>query len=158
MRRRHWFAFRVGGGHVRTHYLRDIGASAAFTVSDIVAYNAPYFTIALATGDARPMLLFDFFFKMSRALSMLVRATVEAALPRITRAFHAGDAARLRQLIGRAVGLALLFALAESTALLLIGQWLFDKLFDGRAAIDRADLALVALALVALSVVCVGRC
>ena len=85
MRRRDWFAVRVGGGHVRRYYLRDIGASAAFTVSDIIAYNAPYFTIAAVTSDARPMLVFDFFFKMARALSMLVRALVEAALPRITK-------------------------------------------------------------------------
>jgi hypothetical protein len=70
MTSRHWFAFRVGSGHVRAHYLRDIGASAAFTVSDIIAYNAPYFTIAAVTSDARPMLVFDFFFKMSRSLSM----------------------------------------------------------------------------------------
>ncbi|WP_254557115.1 hypothetical protein, partial [Salmonella enterica] len=88
---------------------------------DIIAYNAPYFTIALATSDARPMLIFDFFFKMSRALSMLVRATVEAALPRITRAFHAGDTARLRQLLGRALMAALLFAVALSALLLLAG-------------------------------------
>ena len=156
MTRRHWFAFRVGGGHVRTHYLRDIGASAAFTVSDIIAYNAPYFTIALATSDARPMLVFDFFFKMSRALSMLVRATVEAALPRITRAFHAGDTARLRQLLGRALMAAMLFAVGLSAVLLLAGDRLFAILFDGRAAIDRADILLIILALAALTLLCVS--
>jgi len=156
MRRRHWLAVRVGGGHVRAHYLRDIGASAAFTLSDIIAYNAPYFTIAAATSDPRPMLVFDFFFKMARALSMLARALVEAALPRITRAYHAGEGARVRQLLARALGAALFFALAGSALLILIGGWLFDKLFDGRAAIDQADLGLTALALVALSVVCVS--
>ena len=39
-------------------------------------------------------------------------ALVEAALPRITRAYHAGDAVRLRQLLGRALGAAMVFALA----------------------------------------------
>lgn len=156
MEARHWLSFRAGGGHVRTHYLRDIGASAAFTVSEILAYNAPYFTIAAATHDARPMLIFDFFFKMSRSLSMLVRATVEAALPRITRAFHAGDRARLRQLMGRALGVALFFALGASGALLLLGEWLFAKLFDGRSAIDRVDLLLIDGALLALAVICVS--
>lgn len=152
----HWLSFRVGGGHVRAHYLRDIGASAAFTISEILAYNAPYFTIAAATQDARPMLIFDFFFKMSRSLSMLVRATVEAALPRITRAFHAGDRARLRQLLRRALGVALFFALSASGALLLLGEWLFAKLFDGRAAIDRVDLLLIGGALLALALICVS--
>ena len=156
MRAHHWFSFRTGGGHVRTHYLRDIGASAAFTISDIIAYNAPYFTIAAATHDARPMLIFDFFFKMSRSLSMLVRATVEAALPRITRAFHAGDGARLRQLMGRALGVALFFAVGASAALLLLGPWLFDRLFDGRAVIERTDLWLIDAALLALAVICVS--
>ncbi|WP_028055958.1 hypothetical protein [Sphingobium bisphenolivorans] len=152
----HWLSFRVGGGHVRAHYLRDIGASAAFTLSDIVAYNAPYFTIALASQDARPMLIFDFFFKMSRALSMLVRATVEAALPRITRAYHAKEGARLRQLMLRALGMALFFATGASAALLLFGGWIFERLFAGRAAIGRIDLLLIDGALIALAVICVS--
>lgn len=156
MTRGHWLAFRVGGGHVRAHYLRDIGASAAFTVSDILAYNAPYFTIALATSDPRPMLVFDFFFKMSRALSMLVRATVEAALPRITRAYHTGDMDRLRQLLGRALVAALLSALALSVMLLLAGDRLFALLFDGRATIDRADIVLIVVALSALTLLSVS--
>ncbi|WP_242123322.1 hypothetical protein [Sphingobium sp. Sx8-8] len=156
MRVAHWLSFRAGGGHVRAHYLRDIGASAAFTLSEIVAYNAPYFTIAAATHDARPMLLFDFFFKMSRSLSMLVRAMVEAALPRITRAYHAGDRARLRQLMVRALGAALVFALGASGALMVVGEWLFARLFDGRAAIDRIDLLLIDGALLALAVICVS--
>ncbi len=156
MRAEDWFAFRLGGAHMKAHYLRDVGASAAFTASDIVAYNAPYFTIAMATGEARPMLVFDFFFKMSRALSMLVRAAVEAALPRITRAYHARDGARLRQLLLRAMAVALVFALGLSGAILVAGRWLFAKLFDGRAEIDAADLWLVAIALVALAVLCVS--
>ncbi|WCP15152.1 hypothetical protein sphantq_03611 [Sphingobium sp. AntQ-1] len=156
MKRSHWLAFRVGGGHVRAHYLRDIGASAAFTVSDIVAYNAPYFTIALATSDPRPMLIFDFFFKVSRSLSMLVRATVEAALPRITRAYHAGDRVRLRQLLGRALGAAMIFAVGLSAVLLLAGDRLFAILFDDRATIDRADITLIILALFALTLLCVS--
>ena len=153
---RHWLAFRVGGGHVRAHYLRDIGASAAFTASDIIAYNAPYFTIAMATSDARPMLIFDFFFKMSRALSMLVRAVVEAALPRITRAYHAGDRARLRQLLARSLGAGLVFALLLSALLVSVGDWLFTTLFDGRATIDRMELALIVAALAALTIICVS--
>lgn len=156
MERRHWLAFRVGGGHVRAHYLRDIGASAAFTVSDIIAYNAPYFTIAAVTADPRPMLVFDFFFKMSRSLSMLVRAMVEAALPRITRAYHAAETARLRQLLGRAIGAAMVFAVGLAAVLLLAGDRLFTILFDGRATIDRADLALIILALAALTILCVS--
>ncbi|MET0248560.1 MAG: hypothetical protein ABW164_02400 [Sphingobium sp.] len=156
MRPGHWLAFRAGGGHVRRHYLRDIGASAAFTLSDIVAYNAPYFTIALATSDARPMLIFDFFFKMSRALSMCVRAMVEAALPRITRAHHAGDAMRLRQLLRRATVAALAFALGLSAILLVGGPWLFAHLFDGRATIHHGDMLLIAAALLGLSLICVS--
>ncbi|HUD91495.1 MAG TPA: hypothetical protein VMR39_07920, partial [Sphingobium sp.] len=131
-------------------------ASAAFTVSDIIAYNAPYFTIAAMTSDARPMLVFDFFFKMSRSLSMLVRAMVEAALPRITRAFHAGDNARLRQLLLRALGAAMMFAFALAMVLLMAGDRLFAILFDGRATLDRADIGLIILALAALTILCIS--
>ena len=102
------------------------------------------------------MLLFDFFFKMSRALSMFVRAAVEAALPRITRAFHADDRARLKQLLTRALGAGFVFALAASVALALAGTWIFGKLFDGRAAISSLDLLLVDVALFALTVICVS--
>jgi O-antigen/teichoic acid export membrane protein len=87
---------------------------------------------------------------------MLVRATVEAALPRITRAFHAGDTARLRQLLGRALMAALLFAVALSALLLLAGDRLFAILFDGHAAIDRADILLIILALAALTLLSVS--
>ena len=156
MTAQHWLAFSRGGAHVRTHYLQDIGASALFTISEIVAYNAPYFTIAIATQDARPMLLFDFFFKMSRALSMAIRAMVEAALPRITRAFHAGARARLRQLLTRALTVAGVFALTASVALLLLGQWVFTKLFAGRAAIEMVDLLFIDGALLALTMICVS--
>ncbi len=156
MTTRHWLAFSRGGAHVRANYLQDIGTSALFTISEIVAYNAPYFTIAAATQDARPMLLFDFFFKMSRALSMAIRAMVEAALPRITRAFHARERGRLRQLLTRAMAIAMVFALTASAALLLLGQWIFTKLFAGRAAIDMADLLIIDGALLALTMICVS--
>ncbi len=42
------------------NYLGDIGRTGALTISDIAAYNAPYFTIVAATHDPRPLLLFDF--------------------------------------------------------------------------------------------------
>ncbi|MGE4323018.1 MAG: hypothetical protein AB7E60_08315 [Sphingobium sp.] len=153
MRARHWFAFRAGAGHVRAHYLRDVGASAAFTLSDIVAYNAPYFTIALVTADARPMLVFDFLFKMARAVSMVVRALVEAALPRITRAFHAGEGARLRQLLRRALAAALVAGGAAAVALLAAGPWLFARLFDGHAVIGRGEMMLFSAGLLALAII-----
>jgi O-antigen/teichoic acid export membrane protein len=156
MRARDWSAWRVGGAHVRAHYLRDLGASVAFTLSDIAAYNAPYFLIVLATREARPLLIFDFLFKMSRALSMTVRALVEAALPRITRAYHAGDGLRFRQILWRALAGAGVVAAGAAVALLGAGGWLFRELFDGKAAIGLAELALIAAGLAALSIICVS--
>jgi hypothetical protein len=38
----------------------------------------------------------------------------------------------------------------------VLGEWLFTKLFDGRAAIDRVDLLLIDGALLALAVICVS--
>lgn len=156
MTRAQWLAFRSGGAHVRAHYLRDITASVLFTMSDIVAYNAPYFTIAAATSDPRPMLVFDFFFKMSRSLSMLVRAVAEAALPRITRAFHAGESARFRQLLLRVSGAAFAFWAVIAATLLILGDRLFHLLFAGHAGISRIDLILIGLALAALTLVSIS--
>ncbi|MEJ7925209.1 hypothetical protein WG908_00395 [Sphingobium sp. AN641] len=156
MKAGHWLGLRVGGGHVRARYVRDLSASVAFTLSEVAAYNAPYFLIALATREARPLLLFDFLFKMSRALSMTVRALVEAALPRATRAFHAGDAVRFRQIVGRALAGAAMMAFAAAVGLAFIGRWLFAQLFDGKAAIGAGEIALVALGLGALAIMCVS--
>lgn len=153
---RQWTAWHVGGGHVRSRYMRDIGLSAAFTLSEIVAYNGPYFLIALASDAARPLLLFDFFFKMSRALSMTVRALVEAALPRATRAWQAGDGARFRQIVGRALAGAGVMAAGAGAGLFLLGPWLFFELFDGKAEIGRGEIALIVVGLAALAVMCVS--
>lgn len=87
---------------------------------------------------------------------MLVRAVVEAALPRITRAYHAGEGARLRQLLGRALAASLLFGGGLAVVLLVAGERLFSILFDGQAAIDRADLWLIVAALGALTILCVS--
>lgn len=156
MRLHQWVALRVGGGHVRRHYLRDIAASASLTVSEILAYNAPYFTIALATTDPRPMLLFDFVFKIARALSMTVRAAIEAALPRLTNAFYSGNAARFRQLLGKALVVALAAAAAAGVGLVVTGSWLVAELFDGKLRIGGTEIALLALLLPALAVICVS--
>lgn len=152
----HWLAIRVGGGHVRRHYLADFGASAALTLSEVAAYNAPYFLIALATHDPRPLLLFDFLFKISRALSALVRATIEAALPRITAAWYRGDARRFRQLLLRSVAVAVVMALAIGGALMVVGPPMVHALFDGKLAVDRFDLGLIDLLLLGLAVTCVS--
>ncbi|WP_223262936.1 hypothetical protein [Sphingobium sp. SCG-1] len=151
-----WLALRVGGGHVRKHYLADFGASAALTVSEVAAYNAPYFLIALATHDPRPLLLFDFLFKMSRALSALVRATIEAALPRITAAWYRGDAPRFRQLLLRGVAVASVMAASIAAALMVIGPQLVSTLFDGKLVVGRWELALIGLLLLGLGVTCVS--
>ncbi|MGK2909380.1 MAG: hypothetical protein ACSLE1_06235 [Sphingobium sp.] len=152
----HLLALRAGGRHVRRHYLGDFGASAALTLSEVIAYNAPYFLIALATRDARPLLLFDLFFKMSRALSSLVRAMIEAALPRITAAWYRGDTVRFRQLIVRAVGVASVMAVGIGGGLLLAGPEIVHELFDGKLVISHAELALLSLLLFGLGITCVS--
>jgi len=156
MKSRHWLALRVGGGHVRRAYLRDAGTSAMLTLSEITAYNAPYFTIALATRDARAMLLFDFLFKISRALSAFVRATIEAALPRLTQAYYARDGGRFGTLLRRAVLVALGLAAAAGVALMVGGRVLVYAMFDGKLGIGPLNLLLLAAMLVALSVTCVS--
>jgi hypothetical protein len=156
MRGQHWRSPAAGWGHVRQHYLRDFGASAALTLSEVAAYNAPYFLISLATMDPRPLLMFDFLFKVSRALSAIVRATVEAALPRLTAAWYRADAARFAQLLRRALILAGGMAGAIGLGLLVGGKIVVHELFDGKLAADRTGMALLALLLVALSVTCVS--
>ncbi len=151
-----WLAIRAGSRHVRRHYLADFGASAALTASEVAAYNAPYFLIALATHDARPLLFFDFLFKMSRALSSLVRATIEAALPRITAAWYRADGARFAQLIGRGVGVAVLMALAIGAMVMIAGRPLVRALFDGKLTVGTDAFVVTALLLLALSITSVS--
>lgn len=153
---RNWMSPGFGMAHVKRHYLRDLGTSALLTLSEIAAYNAPYFTIALATREARPMLLFDFVFKMARALSATVRAVIEAVLPRLTAAYHQGRRARFVQLLWRSVAAAGVAALLAGTGLALVGQWIVAELFDGHVAIGTAELTLLAVLLLALAVICVS--
>lgn len=149
---RQWFALRTGAGHVRAHYLADFGRTGALTLFDVAAYNAPYFTIAAATPDARPLLLFDFVFKMSRALSATVRALVETGLPGLTRAYFAGEAMQLRSDLGRLAGLVLVVSLAAALALALIGRPLAAIIFDGKIMLEQAEISMIMLLLLALGV------
>jgi len=149
---RQWFALRTGAGHVRAHYLADFGRTGALTLFDVAAYNAPYFTIAAATPDARPLLLFDFVFKMSRALSAIVRALVETGLPGLTRAYFAGEAIQLRRDLGRLAGLVLVVSLAAALALALIGRPLAAIIFDGKIVLEQAEILMMMLLLPALGV------
>jgi hypothetical protein len=156
MRGVHWIALRAGGRHVRIKYMRDMGASVALNLSEIIAYNAPYFTIAMATRDVRPMLLFDFTYKMSRALTMVVRATVEAALPALTASYYSGADGRFRALLMRTLTIAGLGALAAGGALAIIGQPLVRQLYDGKLHIGVDEIGLVALLMLSLSTICVS--
>lgn len=149
---RQWFALRTGAGHVRAHYLADFGRTGALTLFDVAAYNAPYFTIAAATPDARPLLLFDFVFKMSRALSAIVRALVETGLPGLTRAYFAGEAMQLRRDLGRLAGLVLAVSLAAALAVALIGRPLAAIIFDGKIVLEQAEILMMMLLLPALGV------
>lgn len=154
MRPGQWFALRAGGGHMRRTYLQDIGRSVLLTLSEIGAYNAPYFVIAAMSRDVRLMLLFDFLYKMSRAVTTAIRATTEAMMPRVTASWFAGEGAAF----GRHVRGTLLAAVAVSLCvvvpLMLLGQRIFELLFDGRAQIGLVELALVCVVLLALSVIC----
>lgn len=156
MTMRQWIALRVGGGHIRRHYLHDVRASILFTLSEISAYNLPYFTIALFTREAAPMLLFDFVFKMARTISMMIRALVESMLPKLTQAFHGGQSAVFHAALIRAIAVAVGLSLVAGVGLMLFGLTLAQALFDGKANITWFDMGLIAVLLLALSVICVS--
>ena len=156
MRVRQWLAWRSGGGHMRRTYLGDIGASAALTASEIIAYNAPYFTLAALGQQTGLLLLFDFAFKMSRAVSTAIRAAIEAHLPRATRSFYAHDRQGFDQALRRAGMVALGLSGIASLLLLAIGQRIFDQLFAGHAVVSLPELLLTCAILLALSVICVS--
>lgn len=153
---RDWLSLRSGWGHVRANYLADIGRTSLLTVSDIAAYNAPYFTIVAATQDARPLLLFDFVFKMSRALSAVARALVETTLPDLTQHFHAGATALFRAHLRRCLKLCLAMAVALGLVLLVAGSTISAVMFNGRIRLDHVELAVILPLLAGLSLICVS--
>ncbi len=153
---RHWGALRAGWAHVRANYLGDIGHTSILTVADIAAYNAPYFTIVAMTQDPRPLLLFDFVFKMSRALSATVRALVETLLPALTRHFHSGDGARFTLDLRRCLGLSLLVSLGLGGVLLVAGPLISRLLFDGRIVLQYTEILLIDVLLIGLGFICVS--
>jgi hypothetical protein len=151
-----WFAVRSGLAHVRGHYLADFGRTGALTVFDVAAYNAPYFTIALATHDPRPLLLFDFVFKLSRTLSAAIRALVETVLPGITRAAYGGGAIGLGAGIRRCLGWSLGATAAAAAALLLVGPLVARIVFDGHIEVELAEILMIIALLFGLTFVCVS--
>ncbi len=156
MRFGHWLDWRRGGGHVKRTYLRDIGASAVLTLSEVAAYNSPYFLIAAMTHDARLLLVFDFTFKIIRAVATTIRATIEGALPRLTRHWFAVESEVFARLLRRAILMAVGIAVCADMALLSLGQPLFAHLYDGRAHLMGDELLLLSFLLLALAVMCVS--
>ncbi|MBN8832582.1 MAG: hypothetical protein J0G94_18635, partial [Sphingomonadales bacterium] len=151
-----WLAAGQGGAHVRAHYLADFGRTGALTLFDVAAYNAPYFTITAATHDPRPLLLFDFVFKVSRALSAVIRAIIETMLPRLTRAWFGGAMADFRTGLRRCLALSMGVALLAALGLLLVGSPLARLIFDGNLALDMAEIAAMAILLLGLALICVS--
>jgi len=153
---RDWWSPRGGWAHVRANYLGDIGRTSLLTVSDIAAYNAPYFTIVAATQDARPLLLFDFVFKMSRALSAVVRALVETMLPALTQHYHAGEANLFRAFLHGCLIWSIGAALALGVSLLVAGPAISSIMFNGRIRLDHVELAIIVSLLLGLALICVS--
>lgn len=154
MRFGHWFDWRRGGAHVKRSYLRDIGASAALTLSEVVAYNSPYFLIVAMTHDTRLLLIFDFTFKMIRAVGTTIRATIEGVLPRLTRWWFAGNEQAFSYGLLRALCVALAVAIFADLVLIAIGQRIFAVLYDGRTTLAVIELALLCALLLALAIMC----
>lgn len=152
----HWWSLRRGWAHVRANYLGDFGRTSLLTLSDVAAYNAPYFTIAAATHDPRPLLLFDFLFKVSRALSSLVRALVETLLPDLTQHFHAGEGRLFRANLRRVLLLSFGMALALGVFLLVAGPLVSSVMFDGKITLDHVELATIVVLLIGLTLICVS--
>jgi len=152
----HWRAVKRGAGHVRAHYLADFGRTGALTLFDVAAYNAPYFTIAAATHDPRPLLLFDFAFKISRALSAIIRALVETMLPGLTRAYFAGAPADFRAGLRRGALLVLGVTVAAGLGVMTLGRPLADLLFDGHIVLQQIEIVMIALLLLGLGLICLS--
>ncbi len=153
---RQWFALRVGGEHVRRSYVRDIGASVGLTASEITAYNGPYFVIAGISHDPALLIIFDFAFKMIRAVSTTIRATIEGALPRLTRHWFAGESKAFRSTLTRAALVAIGVALCADMVLLAIGGRLFSILYHGTDHLWIRETWLLCLLFPSLAVVCVS--
>ncbi|MGD9809881.1 MAG: hypothetical protein AB7U35_00925 [Sphingobium sp.] len=154
MRLRHWLAIRVGGGHIRRNYMHDIGASAALTLSEITAYNGPYFVISAISHDPALLLVFDFAFKMMRAVATAIRATIEGALPHLTRLWFGGGGAKFGAALGRAVSVAIGVALCADLLLIAVGERLFLMLYHGTTDIWQRELLQLCVLQLALAIVC----
>ncbi len=152
----HWWGAKAGAAHIRAHYLADFGRTGVLTLCDVAAYNAPYFTIAAATPDPRPLLLFDFAFKFSRALSAIIRALAETVLPGLTRAAYGGDGLAVRKAIRRCMVWALGATSTAAAAVLLLGGWVANIIFDGNLILQSTEINMIAGLLFGLCLICVS--
>jgi len=156
MRVRHWLGGSTAAWRAVRGYGRAMGQTMALTLSDVAAYHMPYLLLTLVTRDPRPVLVFDFLFKMSRALSAGIRALVESGLPRLTAFWHAGDSAGVQTRIAHLTSLGLGAAVMLGGFLIAAGPAISHAMFDGKAMLDRAELTVMALLFVGLSWLCVS--
>lgn len=149
----HWRAAGKGAGIVRRRYMADMRSSILLTLTEIGAYNMPYLTLSLVSSDPRPIILYDFLYKLMRAAGTIMRALAEAFLPRITSAVHGSDRVATRRYLLRCLGLGGLVAAGMAGVLEAMGGRLFHLLFAGKGEIDGTALAIVSLAMLLLPIV-----
>ncbi|MCF8709637.1 hypothetical protein [Rhizorhapis sp. SPR117] len=152
LRMAHWTSIAKGIGIIRTRYLRDIRASILFTLADVGANNMPFLVIAFLTDDLRPLLLYDFAYKLMRVMGIVMRAIIESYLPRITAALHSGSILLVRRAFLHCLAGGVIPGLGVSLLLLCWGHQLAQFLYHGKMDVTVLDLTLLSLVMLALPV------
>lgn len=145
-----WTKIAPGLRILKMRYLTKLGPAMALTIADIAAYNLPFIVIASLGDNLRPLLLYDFLYKLLRVLGTATRAVTEAQLPRLTRAVHTGDTRGLRIGLWETFGTGFVFAVVLAVLLLAAGPAAAALLYDGKLSLSARDAIAMALPLLVL--------
>jgi len=131
------------GGRVREGFrvlredARGIAASAALSVSEFLIYIFPYYTIPLAHPEARALVVFDMFYKVTRFGTTAFLTVAETMLPHQTRAYHARDLPALRRWMLIAFALGAVPFLAGSAIVYFAGDRFFGILLGDASIVTQ---------------------
>lgn len=125
---------------------RGIAASAALSVSEFLIYIFPYYTIPLSHPEARALVVFDMFYKVTRFGTTAFLTVAETMMPHQTRAYHARDLHSLKRWMLIAFALGAVPFLAGSAIVYFAGDRFFGILLgDATVVSETTRLAICAM-------------
>lgn len=109
--------------------------SIVFSLAELLSYSFGYIFVPLTYGAGFPLIIFDLFYKFQRAAIVGNQIAATGMQPRLTRAFHAGDAASVRRSLAIILALSILAMTAMALIIVFFGPLIWKILLHDDAVV-----------------------